>query len=153
MARLKLNFARKYWCCLYTYLTTRAVPTEVVEGLDTDACMMALTRFMARRGKPHTIVSVNGTSLVGAACEEREVAIQWNQTQIHDGPAQHKIAWKFNPWSFPFWRRLGTPCSKLLESDVFYIGRKISYFTRPDNGCVLSRTDTERRCDGSVSRR
>ena len=37
-------------------LVTRAVHIEVVNGLDTDACMMAITRFMARRGKPRTII-------------------------------------------------------------------------------------------------
>ena len=52
-----LRKTRKYWCCLFTCLTSRAIRIEVVEGLDTDACMMALKRFMARRGGPHTIVS------------------------------------------------------------------------------------------------
>ena len=40
----------KHWCCLCTCLVSRAVDIEVATGLDTDACMMAITRFMARHG-------------------------------------------------------------------------------------------------------
>ena len=43
----------KHGCCLFTCLVTRAVHIKVLNGLDTDSCMMAVTRFMARRGKPH----------------------------------------------------------------------------------------------------
>ena len=53
----------KHWCCLFTCLVTRAVHMEVVNGLDTDVCMIAVTGFMARRGKPHTILSDHGTLL------------------------------------------------------------------------------------------
>ena len=58
-----LRRAVKLWCCLFTCLVTKAVHLEVVNGLDTDACLMAITRFMARRGKPHTIISDNGQTL------------------------------------------------------------------------------------------
>ena len=47
---------------LFAY--TRAVHIEVLNGLGTDACMLATTRFMARRDRPHTIISDN---IVGAA--------------------------------------------------------------------------------------
>ena len=52
---LEVKFQRKiikYWCCLFTCFTTRAVEIEVVEGLDTDACLVAFTGFMERRGRP-----------------------------------------------------------------------------------------------------
>ena len=62
----------KHWCCLFTCLVTRAVHIKLVNGLDTHACMMAITRFMARPGKPHTIISDNGTKFVGAAREFKE---------------------------------------------------------------------------------
>ena len=56
----------KRWCCLFTCLTVRAVHTEVVPNLDTDSCLNAIMRFIARRGKPSTIISDNGTNFVGA---------------------------------------------------------------------------------------
>ena len=72
----------KYCCCLFTCLVTRAVHIEVVNGLDTDACMMAITRFMARRGKPRTIISDNGTNFAGAARELKKYAQLWVQELI-----------------------------------------------------------------------
>ena len=62
----------KRWCCLFTCLTTRAVHVEVVRSLEADACLAAITRFIARRGKPNTILSDNGSNFVDAAREMRE---------------------------------------------------------------------------------
>ena len=115
-----LRKATKYCCCLLTCLTIRAVHIEVFEGLDTDACMMAVTRFMARRGKPHKSVSDNGTNFVGAAREFREIANQWNQTLIHQSLAQQSIVWKFNSLGAPHfggvWERRVRNCKKALYS-------------------------------------
>ena len=52
-----------------TCLTTRAVHIEVAQSLDTESCLAAVTRFIARRGYPSTIISDNGTNSVGAANE------------------------------------------------------------------------------------
>ena len=61
----------KRWCCLFTCLTMRAVHIEVVPKLDTNSCLNAIMRFIARRRKSSTIISDNGTNFVGA---EREFA-------------------------------------------------------------------------------
>ena len=66
----EFNFLRRlveHWCCLFTCLFSTAVHIEVVNGPDTDACLMAVTRFMARCGRRHAVISDNGTNLVGAA--------------------------------------------------------------------------------------
>ena len=55
----------KRWCCLFTCLTTRAVHIEVVPSLEAETCLTASTRFIARRGKPATILSDKGTNFVG----------------------------------------------------------------------------------------
>ena len=59
----------KCWCCLFRCLTTKAVHVEVVPSLDADSCLAAITRFIARRGKPIIILSDNGANFVGAARE------------------------------------------------------------------------------------
>ena len=62
----------KRWCCLFAYLTTRAVHIEVVPSLEADACLAAITKFIARRGKSNIILSYNRTNIVGAAREMRQ---------------------------------------------------------------------------------
>ena len=86
----------KHWCCLFTCLTTRAVHVEVVPSLEADACLAAITRFIARRGKPNVILSDNGTNFVGAAREMREWIDAWYQSDIEQSLAQKQIKWKFN---------------------------------------------------------
>ena len=60
----------------------RAVHIEVVPKLDTDSCLNAIMRFIARRGKSNTIISDNGTNVVGA---EREFA-----EYVHCGMEQRR---------------------------------------------------------------
>ena len=43
----------KPWSCLFIFLNMRAVHKEVVPKLDTDNCLNAYMRFIARRGKPN----------------------------------------------------------------------------------------------------
>ena len=57
------------WSCLFICLTMRAVHKEVVPKLDTDSCLTAIMRFIARKGKPNTINSDNGTNFVAAGRE------------------------------------------------------------------------------------
>ena len=43
------------WHSLFTSLTTRSVHIEVAHPLDTNSCLAAVTKFIARRGYPNTI--------------------------------------------------------------------------------------------------
>ena len=106
-----------HWCCLFTCLVTRAVHIEVVNGLDTDSCMMVVTRFTARRGKPHTIISYNGTNFVGVAREFTECFSQWDRDAMCERLARGQIIWKFNPPGAPqfgIWERLVRSCKKAM---------------------------------------
>lgn len=50
-------------------MTTRCVHLDLLEKLDTDAFLMCLLRFIARRCKFFELVSDNGTSFIGGARE------------------------------------------------------------------------------------
>ena len=108
----------KRWCCLFTCLTTRAVHIEVAQSLDTESCLAAVTRFIARRGYPNTIISDNGTNFVGAANELKAFMNEWDKAKIESDLAQKKIVWKFNPPGAPhfggIWERLVQSCKKVM---------------------------------------
>ena len=72
----------KRGCCLFTCLTMRAVHIEVVPKLDTNSCLNAIMRFIARRGKPSTNISDNGTNFVGVERQFAEYVAAWNKEGI-----------------------------------------------------------------------
>ena len=110
----------KRWCCLFTCLTTRAIHIEAVRSLDTDSCLVDINRFIARRRKPATIISDNGTNFVGSARKLKEYINSWNKDQITSGLARKNIVWKFNPPGAPHfggvWESLVRCCKKAMVS-------------------------------------
>ena len=108
----------KRWCCLFTCLTTRAVHIEVVPSLEAETCLTAITLFIARKGKPATILSDNGTNFVGAAKEMRDCINAWNLSDIEMSLAQKDIKWKLNTPRAPhfggIWARLVRSCKKAM---------------------------------------
>jgi len=70
---------QKAWICLFTCFTTRAVHLEVVLDLSTHSFLNALTRFIARRGKPDRLLSDNGSQFVLAREILKEKSEQFKQ--------------------------------------------------------------------------
>ena len=103
----------KRLCCCFTCLTVRAVHIEIVPKLDTDCCLNAIMRFIARRGKLVKMISDNGKNFVGAEKELAEYTAAWNKRQIEEHLIQQGIRWKFNPPAAP---HFGGVRERLLSS-------------------------------------
>ena len=103
----------KRYVLLVTCLATRAIHLEVAQGLDTDSFLLALRRFIGRRGRPRCICSDNGTNLVGGERELREALAEWNQQKIAEPLSQMDIVWKFNP---PTASHMGGAWERLVAS-------------------------------------
>ena len=89
--------AVKRYGALFTCLSARAVHLEVVYTMNTDSFVMALMRFICRRGIPLKMLSDRGTNIVGA---ETELNAAWCDvdTEALTLAARNKgIDWKFNP--------------------------------------------------------
>ena len=108
----------KRWCCLFTCLTVRAVHIEIVPKLDTDSCLNAIMRFIARTGKPLKMISDNGTNFVGADREFKEYVAARNRERIEEHLVQRGIRWKFKPPAAPHfwgvWETLVRSCKKAI---------------------------------------
>ncbi|GFS82206.1 integrase catalytic domain-containing protein [Trichonephila clavipes] len=59
---LFLKSGEKVWIALFTCENFRAIHLELVNSLAADSFLLSLRRFIARRGRPHTIYSDNGTN-------------------------------------------------------------------------------------------
>ena len=106
----KFRRTEKRFGLLFTCLATRAIHLEVTQSMDTDSFVMALRRFIARRGRPSKICSDNGTNLKGGERELRESLAHLNQQKISDEMTQRHITWRWNPPAAPHfggvWERL-----------------------------------------------
>ena len=83
-----LRSTLKRWYCLDTCLATRAVHIEVAQSLETESCLAAVTRFIARRGYPSTINRDNRTNFVVAANELKAFMNEWDKAAIENDLAQ-----------------------------------------------------------------
>ena len=91
----------KRWGLIFKCLTTRAVHLELLTSIDSDAFLMALRRFTARRGTPAELYSDQGTNFRGA---EKELATAFADMQpdLKDILARnHRIEFHFNPPASP----------------------------------------------------
>ena len=87
----------KRYALIFTCLAIRAVHIEITHSLDTDSFLQAISRFIARRGKPDLIRSDNGGSFIRGEREIRDGIAAWNQDKISDYLVQKTIEWIFNP--------------------------------------------------------
>lgn len=86
----------KSYVCLFICMVTRAIHLELVTSLSTDDYLLALKRFISRRGKPHVIFSDNGKNFVGAE-KELSMFFKNNSQEIVNFTANDSIKFSFIP--------------------------------------------------------
>ncbi|XP_072389391.1 uncharacterized protein [Diabrotica undecimpunctata] len=112
---LYLRTGEKVWVCLFTCAVYRAVHLELCTALSVVSFMQALRRFIARRGRPKTIYSDNGTNFVGT----ENAFLRVDFEKIAESSSVERIQWRFNPptaaWWGGFWERLVGVLKQLLR--------------------------------------
>ena len=100
----------KRYVALFTCLTKRAVHLEIAGDLSTYAFILALRRFISRRGKVNIIRSDNETNFVGARKELKQAIKSIDQNTVNKHLVAKGIKWKFNPpvspWIGGIWESL-----------------------------------------------
>lgn len=86
----------KRWGLLFKCLTTRAIHIEVLSSINIDSFLMALRRFVSRRGKPAEILCDQGTNFRGG---DRELQETFNamHPSLQSKLAEQQIKFRFNP--------------------------------------------------------
>ncbi|GBO33318.1 hypothetical protein AVEN_204081-1 [Araneus ventricosus] len=101
---LIIKESKKVWILIITCVIYRAVHLELLMSLLTDNFILALRRFIARRGRPLIIYSDNGTNFIGMDNSLKTINLR------RLGTSFTPITWKFippaAPWWGVFWERL-----------------------------------------------
>ena len=91
----KKDQSAKPYILLLTCATTRALHLELSSVMSVDKFLMALGRFVSRRGLPHTVYSDNTTTFQ-AACRE----LAFICTILYDRRISHYFAHRGITWKF-----------------------------------------------------
>ena len=86
--RASRNSEGKAYIVLYAYSLSRALYLELTKTMETEKFLSTLKRFIARKGRPVKIYSVNGRTFVGAARWLRNVM---QDERLHDYLARMNI--------------------------------------------------------------
>lgn len=107
---------------LLTCAAVRAVHSELVSDLTTESCLLALRRFIARRGTPRIIYSDNAKTFKRASFELSKIFDLKASESFHGFLSDHRIKWKFiverAPWWGGFWERLAGVVKSSLKAAV-----------------------------------
>ncbi|XP_062392175.1 uncharacterized protein LOC134080001 [Sardina pilchardus] len=90
----------KRWGIIFKCMTVRAVHLDLLSHIDADSFLMALRRFIARRGTPSELWSDQGTNFRGGERELRET-FEGMAPELQKQLARQKIAFRFNPPAAP----------------------------------------------------
>lgn len=90
----------KAYLALYACSLTRAVHLDLLKSLETSEFIASLKRFVARRGRPETIYSDNGSTF--EAAEKWLLKVQQDE-RFHEFLSSRAIKWRFNLSRAPWW--------------------------------------------------
>lgn len=123
---------QKSYACVFVCMATKAIHLEAVSELTTASFLASLTRFVDKRGRPHTIYSDNGTNFVGAERELQEAFQFMQKTSTRDAISDQcttkGITWHFSPKRAPHFGGLWKAAVKAFK---YHFRRLTKMFVLP----------------------
>ncbi|XP_062533380.1 uncharacterized protein LOC134202389 [Armigeres subalbatus] len=119
----------KRWVALFTCFTTRAIHLEVAHSLNTESCIMAVQRFVSRRGLPKEFWTDNATCFHGTNNELKTLS-EATKRAMAEKFTTAQTSWKFIPPATP---HMGGVWERLVRSVKTAIGVITEGPRRPDD--------------------
>ena len=88
----RLNTLKRYGA-LFTCLASRTIHIEMTMSMDTDSFILALRRFIARRGNIRSIRWDNGSNFVGAENKLEKCMNEMDNKKIGDFLLEKRADW------------------------------------------------------------
>ena len=110
----------KAYVCVFVCMSTKAVHLELAGDLSTTTFLMALDRFVSRRGKPKNIFSDNGTNFIGAknALHEIYQFLHKDNNKITNHLSNENIHWHLIPPRAPNFGGLWEAAVKVAKTHL-----------------------------------
>lgn len=86
---------RKCYIALFVCATSRAVHLELVSSMTSEAFLMCLRRFVARRGLPRVIYSDNARTFKKTSKDLEKLFQVFSQEDVSEYLVEKRITWKF----------------------------------------------------------
>ncbi|XP_055522546.1 uncharacterized protein LOC129716732 [Wyeomyia smithii] len=113
----------KAYLCLFICFATKAVHLELVSDLSTPGFLLALRRFIARRGRPAHIHSDNGKNFEGAKNDLNELFAMLRKSEenekIASTCAAEGITWHLTPPKAPHFGGLWEAAVKVAKKHLY----------------------------------
>lgn len=93
-AKISRNKTTNHYGVIFSCLNTRAVHMELTVDYSTVEFMQTLRRFFAIRSQPAMMLRDNGSQLVGAECELREMVKGWDVKQLKELSVEKGMKWQ-----------------------------------------------------------
>lgn len=124
-SRLRKAPSQKCYIAVFVCMVSKAVHIELVSALSTEAFILTLKRFVARRGCPDIIFSDNATNFVGTRNHLRDLYTLFKNknhtTEIEVFLSTKLIEWKFIPPRSPHWGGLWEAAIKSAKHHIHRI--------------------------------
>lgn len=124
-SRLRKAPVIKAYISIFVCMVTKCVHIELVTSLSTEAFLLTLKRFIARRGNPTIIYSDNATNFLGARNHLRVVYEFFRNTSnlnsIKNFLSSNEITWKFIPPRSPHWGGIWEAAIKSAKYHIFRV--------------------------------
>ena len=108
----------------------------LANDMSTDAILLALHRFISRKGFVKVSRSDNGSNFIGAEKELKEALKQLNHDKIIDVASRQNIEWKFNPPTSPWIEGVWESLVKSIKRGLRVITQDRA-FTEFINNCSM----------------
>ena len=99
---VKKRTTSKAYGVIFNCIGTRAVYLDLAPDYSTESFLMVLRRFVSLRGYPSKIYSDNGTQLVAASQELKNVTKFWDWEKLRSFGVMEGFEWNFTPADAPW---------------------------------------------------
>ena len=94
---VKQKTTKKVWIVIYDCITTRALHLDLTENYGTDSILQSIRRFTAIRGCPSEFRSDQGSQLLSAAKDVKELVADWKWEVVTSWCTDQRIKWTVVP--------------------------------------------------------